>query len=318
VRESRLRRLGKSMKLRQSAVMVIAMQRLWADEAVSLSGNIAFRTLFSAFPFLIFLTALGAYFGVEALADGLIQFLFSVGPAEIIAPLAKEVNLILTTPRTDLVSIGFLITIWAAMAGVDSVRIGLNRAYNVRERRSWWTVYGLSVLFVIGTAFVLLALSVLIVVGPIIISTIEVHAPQLTRLKAVFSLVRYPVAILLLTGALTAAHFFLPAKRLRLTEVLPGVGLTVVTWVVLASAYSYYLVNFSNFASFYAGLSGVFAALFFLYLAALVLLLGGEVNRVIILRKSARSTDTSTGIRHWLAGTIRTMTSRFKSGSGCL
>jgi membrane protein len=42
----------------------------------------------------------------------------------------------ITTPRTDLVSIGFLITIWAAMAGVDSVRIGLNRAYNVRERRS--------------------------------------------------------------------------------------------------------------------------------------------------------------------------------------
>ena len=289
-RQSRLRRLGKSVKPRFSAVMVIAVQRLWADEAVSLSGNIAFRTLFSAFPFLIFLTALGAYFGDEALADALIQFMFSVGPAEVISPLAEEVNLILTTPRTDLVSIGFLITIWAAMAGVDSVRIGLNRAYNVRERRSWWTVYGLSVLFVIGTAFVLLALSVLIVAAPIIISIIELRAPQLRPLMAVFSLVRYPVAILLLTGALTAAHFFLPAKRLRLMEVLPGVVLTVVTWVVLASAYSYYLANFSNFASFYAGLSGVFAALFFLYLSALVLLLGGEVNRVIMLRKASRRT----------------------------
>src|SRR5688572_30790017 len=117
VRQSRLRRLGTSVKPTAYAVLVIAMQRLWADEAVSLSGNIAFRTLFSAFPFLIFLTALGAYFGDEALANGLIQYLFSVGPAEVIKPLAKEVNLILTTPRTDLVSIGFLITIWAAMAG---------------------------------------------------------------------------------------------------------------------------------------------------------------------------------------------------------
>lgn len=288
-RMSRLRRLGNSVKPRPTAIIVVAMQRLWADEAVSLSGNIAFRTLFSAFPFLIFLTALGAYFGDEALADALIQFLFSVGPAEVISPLAKEVNLILTTPRTDLVSIGFLITIWAAMAGVDSVRIGLNRAYNVRERRQWWTLYGLSVLFVIGTAFVLLALSVLIVVAPITMSSIEIYAPQMTNVMSVFGLVRYPVAILLLTAGLTAAHFFLPAKRLRLLDVLPGVVLTVVVWVVLATTYSYYLVNFSNFASFYAGLSGVFAALFFLYLAALVLLLGGEVNRVIMLRKAART-----------------------------
>ncbi|HUE44852.1 MAG TPA: YihY/virulence factor BrkB family protein [Aestuariivirgaceae bacterium] len=271
-------------------IIIVSMQRLWADEAVSLSGNIAFRTLFSAFPFLIFLTALGAYFGDEDLANGLIQFMFSVGPEEIIEPLAKEVNLILTTPRTDLVSIGFLITIWAAMAGVDSVRIGLNRAYNVRDRRSAWKLYGWSIVFVIGTAIVLLSLSVLIVAAPVLMAFVQRHAPELDEFVAVFSLVRYPVAILLLTGALTAAHIFLPAKRLRLLQVLPGVILTVVVWVVLATAYSYYLANFANFASYYAGLSGVFAALFFLYLAAIVLLLGGEVNRVIMVRTQSPGT----------------------------
>lgn len=289
-RQNRLRRFGTPVKPRFSAIIIVSMQRLWADEAVSLSGNIAFRTLFSAFPFLIFLTALGAYFGDEELADGLVQFLFSVGPNEVIEPLAKEVNLILTTPRTDLVSIGFLITIWAAMAGVDSVRIGLNRAYNVRDRRSAWKLYGWSILFVIGTAIVLLALSVLIVAAPILMAFVQRHAPQLDHLVAVFSLIRFPVAILLLTGALTAAHVFLPAKRLRLVQVLPGVILTVVVWVVLATVYSYYLANFANFASYYAGLSGVFAALFFLYLAAIVLLLGGEVNRVIMVRTRSRGT----------------------------
>jgi membrane protein len=290
-RESRLRRFGTPVKPHFWAIIYVSMQRLWADEAVSLSGNIAFRTLFSAFPFLIFLTALGAYFGDEDLANALIQFMFSVGPEEIIEPLAKEVNLILTTPRTDLVSIGFLITIWAAMAGVDSVRIGLNRAYNVRDRRSAWKLYGWSILFVIGTAIVLLALSVLIVAAPVLMAFVQRHAPELDELVAVFGLIRYPVAILLLTGALTAAHIFLPAKRLRLLQVLPGVILTVVVWVVLATVYSYYLANFANFASYYAGLSGVFAALFFLYLAAIVLLLGGEVNRVIMVRTRTQGTE---------------------------
>jgi membrane protein len=284
-RESTVR---KTVKASQAAVLVVALKRLGADEAITLAGNIAFRTLFSAFPFLIFLTALAGFFGTEELAEGLVEFLFSVAPAEIIRPLSGEIRSLLTTPSTGLLSLGALITIWSAMAGVDSVRIGLNRAYNVRERRSVFVLYTVSVLFVIATAFVLLALSVLIVAAPIIISFIETHAPQFRDLLAVFSLVRYPVAILLLTVALAAAHRLLPAKRLPLRHVMPGVLLTVTVWIALASVYSYYLANFATLASFYAGLSGVYGALLFLYFAALILLLGGEVNRVIALRRASR------------------------------
>jgi membrane protein len=148
----------------------------------------------------------------------------------------------------------------------------------------------LSVLFVIATAIVLLALSVLIVVAPIIISFVERHAPQsggrCGRLQPCPLPGRGPAAD---RSPDRGPYFLLPAKHLRLRQVLPGVVLTVATWVVLATVYSYYLANFGNFASFYAGLSGVFAALFFLYLAALVLLLGGEVNRVFMLRKQGRA-----------------------------
>ena len=45
---------------------------------------------------------------------------------------------------------------------------------------------------------------------------------------------------------------------------------------------------FNTFASTYASLSGVFAAMFFVYLAALVLILGGEVNRVLEVRRIMR------------------------------
>jgi membrane protein len=278
----------KPVKPSQAAIIMVAIKRLAADEAITLAGNIAFRTLFSAFPFLIFLTALAGFFGDADLAEGLVDFLLSVAPAEIIQPLAGEIRSLLTNPSTGLLSLGALITIWSAMAGVDSVRIGLNRAYNVKERRSVLVLYLISVLFVVATAFVLLALSVLIVAAPIIISFIETHAPQFRDTLAVFTLVRYPVAILLLTVALAAAHRLLPAKRLPLRHVMPGVLLTVAVWIALATVYAYYLANFSMLASFYAGLSGVYGALLFLYFAALILLLGGEVNRVIALRRASR------------------------------
>ena len=84
-------------------------------------------------------------------------------------------------------------------------------------------------------------------------------------------------------------HRILPAKRLTSWDVLPGVLLTVIVWIALASAYSIYLVRFNSFASTYASLSGLFAAMFFLYLAALVLILGGEVNRVMQAHRALRS-----------------------------
>lgn len=273
------------------AVVLVAARRMVADEAVTLAGNIAFRTLFSAFPFLIFLTALAGFLGNEALAQGVVDFLLSVAPSELVSPLIKEVHSILTVRRTDLLSLGALVTIWSAMGGVDSVRVGLNRAYNVKERRPVLVIYATSVLFVITAAVMLLVLALLIVLAPVIVAFLDAHAPQLKDLVAIFTLVRIPVALFVLLVGLVMAHMLLPARKLRFLEILPGVLLTVTVWIGLSLAYSIYLVRFGTFASMYAGLSGVFAALFFLYLSALVLLLGGEVNRVLALRRGGMATE---------------------------
>ena len=97
-----------------------------------------------------------------------------------------------------------------------------------------------------------------------------------------------PIAIILLICGLLLSHRILPAKQLHTREILPGVVLTVIVWVAMAGLFSAYLVNFNSFASTYASLSGLFAAMFFLYLAALVLILGGEVNRVLQLHRAQR------------------------------
>ena len=263
--------------------------RLFADEAIPLAGNIAFRSLFSVFPFLIFLTALGGFFGNEALAQSIVDYLLSVAPEELVKPLASEIRSILTVPRTGLLSLSALLTIWSAMAGVDSVRVGLNRAYDLREDRSIWVLYLQNVLFVIGSAVLLLTVALLLVFAPVGIAIINAHAPELQASFSTLEQVRLPIAILLLTAGLLICHRVLPARQLRVLAVLPGVILTVIVWIVLSSAFSYYLVNFNTFASTYASLSGLFAMMFFLYLAALVLILGGEVNRVIEVRRSSRS-----------------------------
>lgn len=274
-----------------------AVNRLFVDEALPLAGNIAFRTLFAVFPFLIFLTSLGGFFGNELLASQVVDFLLSVAPVELVAPLAPEIHTILTVPRGGLLSASAVLTIWSAMAGVDSVRAALNRAYGVREYRSFFRLIVQGVLFVIGGAFLLLALALFIVLAPVLISFINTYAPGLRGLTQAFDQLRYPVAIVILIVSLTVAHRVLPARKVTTYSVLPGVLITVVVWIALSAAYGFFLANFATLASTYAGLSGIFGAMFFLYLAAVVLIFGGEINRVIAVYRDYMSAVTVPDLR---------------------
>jgi membrane protein len=264
------------------------MKRLVADEAIPLAGNIAFRMMFSAFPFLIFLTAVAGFIGSEEWVEHTVQLLLSVAPDNVVAPLAREIRSILTVPRVDFLSIGALLTIWSAMAGVDSVRVCLNRAYDVTETRKSWQLYLLGVCGVIGSAVLFLALSLLVVVYPVfvrIVTDVTGNFPvQFNNIEQW----RYPLAVLLMLVGVHAAHRILPAKRLSFRHVLPGVWFTVICWMGMAWAFSIWLTRFNSFTSTYASLSGIFIIMFFIYLAALVLIAGGELNRVLELVRQNR------------------------------
>jgi len=260
-----------------------SFRRLFADEAVPLAGNIAFRTLFSIFPFLIFLTAIAGFFGTEDQARAAVDLLIGVVPETLVKPLAGEITSILTVPRADLLSIAALLTIWSAMAGVDSVRVGLNRAYDLKDRRPAWLVYLIDILFVVASALMFLVFSFVIVLLPLALSFAASHGIETAARFTSLQQMRYPIAVLVIFLAVLAAHVVLPARRMPFRRILPGVLLTVIVWGILALGFSWWILQFHTFSSTYASLSGLFAAMFFLYLAALVLIFGGEINRVIDL-----------------------------------
>ena len=262
--------------------------RFAADDGLPLAGNIAYHIILAIFPFLIFLTALAGFFGDVDLARRVVNYLLESGPREIIEPIVPEIKSILSRPRRDFLSIGVLLTLWTASGGVDSIRVGLNRAYNLTEHRSWIILFAQNVAFVIAGAIVLMVLALLIVFGPVMLSIVDRYFPALANVTAVYDALRYPIAILVLTLGVFAAHYFLPARWLPLRDLWPGIAFTVTVWIAVAAAYSVYLGRFAYFASTYAGLAGLIAALIFLYISAAVMIVGGEINRAIRVRKEDR------------------------------
>ena len=223
------------------------------------------------------------------MADGLIAFLIAIVPPGLVEPLVSEVMSVLTIQRGGILSLGVLLTIWFALGGVDGVRVGLNRAYDIRETRSTFVVYGVQVLIVIFTGLVFVLVGYLLVLAPLAGSLLHEIIPGFEPASVTSGIIRYPASAVILVAALFVAHSLLPARRLRFSNMWPGVLFTVSAWTALAAAFSFYLSNFANYASYYAGLAGIVAGLYFLYLAALVLIFGGELNRAISIRRLVRA-----------------------------
>jgi membrane protein len=270
------------------AVLREASLRLWSDDAFGLAGNVAFRALLAIFPFLIFTSSLTAFIGDRSMADNLIDFLIAIVPQELVGPIVSEVEQVMTVPRGGVLSVGILLTIWFAVGGVDGVRVGLNRAYGIRETRSTVVLYAVQVGVVVVAGLALVLVGYLLVLAPRVGSMLHAVMPDFDPASVTVGLVRYPAAAVILVAALFVAHVFLPARRTRFSNIWPGVLFTLTAWTLLAVVFSFYLGSFARYSSYYAGLAGIVAALYFMYLAALVLIFGGEFNRALRIRRLAR------------------------------
>lgn len=271
------------------AVLCEAFLRLWSDDAFGLAGNVAFRMLLAIFPFLIFTSSLTAFIGDRSMAEDLTRFLIEIVPSALVDPILSEVQQVMSVQRGGVLSLGILLTIWFAVGGVDGVRVGLNRAYGVRETRSAVALYAVQAVMVLFTGLVLVLVGYLLVLAPRAGSWLHMLMPSFDPASVTMGLVRYPAAVVILLAALLGAHIFLPARRTRFSSIWPGVLFTVIAWSVLTSVFSFYLSSYAAYSSYYAGLAGIVAALYYMYLAALVLILGGELNRAIRIRRLARA-----------------------------
>jgi membrane protein len=288
-------------RLKQSwRVLYRVYDGLYRHDGWALASHIALSALLALFPFLIFLTALASFFGTQQMADAIVKILIDALPQAVANPLSVEVRNVLTGQRRDLLTIGALLAIWFSSSGVESLRVGLNRAYGVEETRYWVQTRLQSIIFVLIGAAGLLMLGFMVVLAPAAIAAtssvlVEVQdflkkyeligaatsVPDFQRFIARYDLVRYGATSAILLTGLIMAHVWLPAGRRGVFWVLPGILVTLALWLAAAVTFGWYLSRFSTYASTYAGFAAPMMALVFLYFLAVIFIAGGELNAAI-------------------------------------
>ena len=264
------------------AIAFDAYRRFNDNYGWAIASHIALSTLMSLFPFLILVTAIAGFIGSTELADEVARLLIEMWPAEVATPLAAQMHSVLTTARGDLLTIGVIFAIYFSSSGIESVRIGLNRAYNGIEPRSWWKLQLESIVYVVLGAISLLALAFLVVLGPLIFATAVKYAAWLEPFSPLVNLLRIAAASAVLIVALIFVHKFLPAGHRPMRDILPGVLFTLIGWLLAGEIFGRYLAVFAyTYVTYYAGLASAMIALVFLYLTASIFILGGELNAAI-------------------------------------
>lgn len=255
-----------------------AIVHLIYDGGMTFAGHIAFMTLFSSFPFLIFLTTLAGELGQTEAARDFITLALGALPDEVGEAILPAIEEVMSSRRTGLMTISIVASLWATSSGIEALREALNIAYGIEEPRPIWFCRLQSLAFTIIFSICIILVTLVLVVGPVIWSYVEPHLDVPWEWGWFYEAVRYFIAVALLYLVVALLYRWLPSRHLPRREILPGAAVTVVLWVALASLFSLYLQNLGRFSVTYGSLGGIVITLMFFYISAMIFIFGAEIN----------------------------------------
>jgi membrane protein len=242
------------------------------------SSHIALSMLMALFPFCIFSLSLAGQLSSNLNSSDLVTFVFGAWPDQIAEPIEREIEAVLASSDTTKMTVSGLFAIFFASNGVDAVRSAITGAYRETDPRPLWKTRLLCVALVIFGGALLIVSGTLTVALPLYFQFIEAAAPSVYAQVFSSETVRVAIAVALLIFLLIASHMWLPGLKRPLRSVMPGVSLTLVSWIICAQGFSIYIKNFATYSVTYAGLAGTVAALVFMYLMAALFIFGAEFN----------------------------------------
>jgi membrane protein len=258
------------------------------DGGMTYAGHIAFMTLFSAFPFLIFLTTLAAEVGQTEAARNFVTMALNALPDEVSAAIRPAIEEVVSTRRTGLMTISILAALWATSSGIEALREALNKAYGVEETRPIWFLRLQSLAFTIIFSICIILIMLVLVIGPVLWSYIQPLLDVPWEWGWFYEALRYFLAVALLYLVVALLYRWLPSRHLPRREILPGAAVTIVLWVALASLFSLYLQNLGRFSMTYGSMGGIVVTLLFFYVSALIFIFGAEINSARRRAEAAR------------------------------
>lgn len=267
-------------------------QNIGNHRLIALAAGVAFYALLAIFPAIAALVAIYGFFSDPATISSHLDSVAGLLPGGAIDVIRDQVTRIASYGRSTLgvtFAFGLGVSLWSANAGMKAIIDALNLVYDEEEKRGFIKLNVASLTFTFLTIiFVLFSIAAIAVV-PVVLTYVGLGG--VTSMPVKYG--RWPILFVVVTGGLAALYRYGPSRCLpKWRWITWGSAFAAVAWMVVSMLFSWYAANFGSYNETYGSLGAVIGFMMWLWLSAIVVLLGAELDAEMEYQTAK---DTTTG-----------------------
>lgn len=261
------------------------------DDVLTVARGVAFSGILALFPALAaFVSVYGLFADVGSAREHLAA-LTGLVPAAALTMIGDQMVRIVAANDAGLSAtavLGVLVALWSANAGVKSLFRGLNIAFEETEKRGFIKLQLAALAFTVGGVLFIAVAAAAIIVVPVALKVVGAQG-----LVPLLAAMRWPALLAVMVAGLALLYRFGPSREdARWSWVTPGALAAALLWMSASILFSWYLTSVADYQAAYGPLGAIFGLMIWLWLSAIVILLGAELNAEI---EHQTAVDTTTG-----------------------
>lgn len=269
------------------------VQRYYRHDVGRSSAALTYYLIFAAFPLLVFFsTLLGA---MELDPESVLHLFDQLLPAEVEEIVRGYLIYVRENQSTRLLWFSLVFSIWFPRRATSCLLRSLQRAFGAAGGEKNIILEQLRILlFTVWMLATVAASTVLVTVGRRALVWLAKFIELPLWLAEVWNGLRFVLLALLLLASLAILYMLAQGRRRPLRDVAPGVVSSLAAWLILSAAFSYYVENFATYSQLYGSIATAVVTLLWLYMSAVVVIMGAELNAVILERRRKKETEERT------------------------
>ncbi|MBK6276266.1 MAG: YihY/virulence factor BrkB family protein [Saprospirales bacterium] len=258
------------------------------------ASSISYFFILALFPSIIFFFSLIPYVPIDHFDSKILNGLKGILPIGIFSILETTIHDIVSVQRGGLVSINFFLALFVASNGVNSIMRAFDKMNQTFKKRNFFQkkIAAFQILFLISMQLIIAFL--LIIKGK---EFIQLILNWLNTEDAIISfVVRFTKTLLILFSffnIFALIYYFGPSVKKRYRYFSVGATFATLFSILMSIVFKFYTSYLNNFNRLYGSLGIMIVIMLLIYLNALVLLFGFELNNSIAVNKALRESDSN-------------------------
>ena len=263
------------------------VQRYFRHDVGRSSAALTYYLIFAAFPLIVFFSTLLGL--LELNFESVLRALDQILPSDVESIIRGYFNYVQNNQSGKLMAFSLVFSIWFPMRASSCLMRSVQRAFGPRYQKTGFRVQLRTLLFTVWLVGTLSVSAVLLTVGRRALRWVNQYIRLPSGLADLWNHLRFVLLAFLLFMTLAVLYMVALGERRPLKDVSAGIVVSLAAWMGLSALFSYYVEHIATYSQLYGSIATVVVTLLWLYMSATVIIMGAELNAVLVIRRRRKA-----------------------------